>query len=313
MASLYQYTFMKKIFIVAAIVCMAISSVDAQEFYLKAGLGYGFAQTGQTMDGTGAVYSGSITNNNNGTETYSMKNASLGTGLKGVIGLGYMFNKYVGVELNAAIGIANKKYTFTDNNYITTDSVTGVLSYTNQATTTVFLMPSLIVQNGGDKWNIYARFGVVLPVYAQSTQHQIFANYPGAGAVETDDYEWRQKYNFSLGFTGAAGVSYKLNDNLSLFAEVNMISLSLYLKESDLKNIDVDGQSYPLSQLPASFPQKVTYSKKVTVDPNDQSQEPTFAVPYSNVGFTVGVKLALAHHNGSKHHDALRERSARFN
>ena len=304
---------MKKILIVLAIACVAVNSAKAQEFYLKVGLGYGFAQTGQTMDGTGAVYNGTITNNTIGTENYSMKNASLGSGLKGVLGLGYMFNKYVGFEVDAALGVVNKKYTFTDNNFITSDSVNGVLSYTNQAKTTVFLMPALVVQNGGDKWNVYARFGVVLPVYAQSTQHQIFANYPGAGAVETDDYEWRQKYSFSLGFTGAAGVSYKLNDNLSIFGEVNMVSLSLYLKESDLKNIDVDGQSYPLSQLPASFPQKVTYSKSVTVDPNDQSKEPTFAVPYSSAGLTVGVKLALAHHNGSKHHDALRQRSSRFN
>src|SRR4051794_8081484 len=75
----------------------------AQGFYFRAGLGYAFAQAGQTLDGTGQPYDGSL---NNATQSATIKGASLSAGFQGQVGLGYMISDHAGIQLDANIGIA---------------------------------------------------------------------------------------------------------------------------------------------------------------------------------------------------------------
>ena len=131
---------------------------------------------------------------------------------------------------------------------------------------------------------------MALPLSTKIVQDQILTNLPGNGAVEVDDFTLNIKNSFSLGFSAAAGVQYKLSEKLSLWGEISMLSMSVYIKEADLTAVTANGQSVALSQV--SGAQVVKYSKNAIVDSNG-AQQPTYSQPFSNVGIQVGIKFTL--------------------
>jgi hypothetical protein len=283
-----------------------LSAVDyAQEFYLRGGLGYAFPQAGQTVFNTPipyyefpSAYSGSRNFNTSGAQTYNIKSSSFSSGVQMVLGLGYMFTKNIGIQLDGGIGVSPAKSTFNDENVPVSFVGGGTVNYdittTQRAKTPFFLMPSLVLQTGGDKLNAYTRFGIALPLNTKITQEQTFTNAPGTGAIVVDDFTWQIKNSFSLGFTAAAGVKYKLNDAVSIWGELSLLSMSVYTKEQDLTQWTESGiGSVPLSQY--GSPQNIKFSKTATVDTNYASF-PTYAQPFSNVGITVGVSVIISKH-----------------
>jgi len=267
----------------------------AQGFYIRMGLGYAFPQAAQTLDGTATPYNGTL---NNTTQAYDMKGASFSAGLQGAVAAGYMFSGNVGIQLDANIGIAPKKYTFTADNVDFGGGVSGSVSQVQQASTPFMLIPALVVQSGGDKINFYSRLGLALPLNTKITEDQV-QTYGGgsAGALTVDDYNLTIKNSFSLGFAGAAGIQYNLSDRVSLWGEVTILSMSAYIKQVQLTAVSENGQSVPLSAV--SGAQTVNYSKHVTVDSSGANQA-TYSQPFSNVGINVGIRFNLSK-NGGRH------------
>jgi hypothetical protein len=99
-----------------------------------------------------------------------------------------------------------------------------------------------------------------------------------------------------MGFGAAAGVSYKLNDRVSLWGEVSLLSMSVLIKESQVESIAINGQNQPLSILRG--PLTTTYSKNITAD---SAHSPTYSQPFSNVGFNVGIRFNLSDEGHSNH------------
>ena len=281
-----------------ALVC---SSISAQEkgFYLRGGLGYNFPVAGQMYDNSGFPFNGSYTSSSAQGDVYDVKNASFSSGLHGQLGLGYMFNKYLGIQLDMSIGLANTKYTGSENNIVIQDTMHGNVSITQYASTPVLLMPSIVLQNGGSVFNVYARAGVAVPLNTKLTQEVAVSNLPGSGAIETDVYTYQLKNSFAIGFTGAMGLQYNTSERIGFWAEINMLSMSLNPRESDLKSITVNGAPYPLS---AISPSQLTiqYSKSITVSPGTNNQQPTYSIPFSNVGIHLGMTIKFQHEDHSK-------------
>ncbi len=273
---------MKKYLTIA--VCMLSSLyVNAQAFYIKGGLGYAFPQAGQSIDGNAYPYNGSVTKNANSTFTYNYKTgASFSAGFQGTVGAGYMFNDHVGVELDFIGGLAPKKYTSSAYNVPLDTAIQGNIINKQYAKSFFLVAPQLVVQSGGTVWNVYARGGIVLPLYTHIAQEVSFTNLPGNGAIETQVNTYDLTTNFSVGLTGAIGLEFNLNDNVSLWGELNMLSMSLNLKEQDLTGISVDGQSYSLTGQTTAFP----YSKKFTTGGNTNA---TYSMPFSNIGIHAGI------------------------
>ena len=287
---------------------MVTTAVFAQGFYFRAGLGYAFAQAGQTMydsptpyNGFPTGYNGTRTNTAN-SETYSIKNASFSAGFQGGFGFGYMFTDNIGVQLDGGIGLSNKTYTFNDNGFAS-GGVVYNMSTSQEARTPLLLMPSLILQtNGSGNINAYTRFGIALPLNTKITQDQVISNAPGTGALTVDDFTWQLKSSFSIGFTAAAGIKYKINDRVSIWGEVSLLSMSLNAKEQDLTNWTENGQSISLSQY--NNAQTIKYSKSATVD-STFSQLPAYSLPFSNIGISFGITTTLSH--STNHHSSSRD------
>jgi hypothetical protein len=140
-----------------------------------------------------------------------------------------------------------------------------------------FLMPSLVLQTG-DQVKIYSRLGLALPLSAGITQEQMLTNAPGTGALVTDDFTWQLKTSFSLGFTAAAGAKYQISDKISIWGELNFLSMSLYAKEQDLKSWSVSSQG-TTQNVPLSYytnAQVIKFSKTAVLD-STFSSIPTYS------------------------------------
>lgn len=296
---------MKKIITTAFILSAAFSGF-AQGFYFRLGAGYAFPQAGQTMYDSPVPYNGfpigynGTRNNTTTTETYNIKGASFSAGFQGSLGLGYMINNNVGIQLDGNIGLSAKKYTFNDENAIinyTTGPAASNISTIQQAQTPLIMIPALVLQSGGDKVNIYSRFGLALPLSSKITQDQVITSGAGTSSLTVDDFTWSIKSSFSLGFSAAAGLKYNISDKVSIWGEVSILSMTLNTKEQDLNNWTENGQTVPLSNYNGA--QQITFSKTATFD-STYSHMPTYSQPFSNIGINVGVCFNLGNYSNSQ-------------
>jgi len=285
--------FMRKIS--CLVFLLSVVYTASAQFYLKAGLGYAFPAAATTMDGTGQPYNGSQTLNTY-TTSYSVKPASYSAGLSGNIGIGYMLGEHVGIQLDGNIGLSTKKYAFTEYN-VEIQGVESNVTITQQAKSPFILVPALVLQTGGDVLNLYTRIGVALPLGSKINQDQSEVNAPGTGALSVYDFTLQIKNSFSPGFAAAAGVRYKINDKVSIWGEVSILSMALYIKEADLENFSYNGQSQSLSYV--TSPHVIKFSKNAVVDSNG-AQQPTYSQPFSNVGIQVGVSFNLTEKRPSR-------------
>jgi opacity protein-like surface antigen len=304
-------TFMKKT-VLALLAVFIMTKTASAQLYLNLVMGYAVCQAGETYDWRGTPYNGTRTGFTNGNYTYSIKNASFSAGLQGTVGIGYMLSENIGIQLDALIGISNKKYKFNDDSIALsngTSSIPGMETVTQQAKTPFILMPSFVVQTGGDPINLYCRLGLALPLNTKVNMDEYVTNYPGAGAVTPEDYTYQIKSSFSLGFTAAAGLQYKISDKVRIWGEMSILSLSVLTRESDLKSLNAfDGtqwQSVPIvpANVPYTGPQVIKYSKNATID-STGAQLPAYSQPFSNVAFNAGVTFLLSEKKArqSKHH-----------
>jgi hypothetical protein len=286
---------LKKISCISVILSFIAITGWSQGFFIRTGLGYAIPHAGQTIDGSGTPYNGSL-NNSTYLQNYNVKPASFSAGLQGMAGIGYMFSENAGMQLDASVGLLTTKYTFSIDN-ITINSIPSKVSVVQQSFKPIIFTPSLVLQTGGKKIDLYTRVGVALPLNTRIVQDIIVTNAPGTGATTERDFTMQLKSSFSLGFAAAAGIHYKLNRVMSIWGEFSFLSLSVYIKESELIGFSENGQQYSLSAI--SGPQTITYSKTAAVDTNETTL-PTYSQPFSNVGFNLGISFTFPPHSKSQ-------------
>jgi hypothetical protein len=262
---------------------------NAQGFYVRAGIGYAIPQAGQTMDGTAAPYSGSSNNTLVDTAlytSYNLKKISFSSGLHGAVAGGYMFNKHIGIDLAVDFGLSMSKYSYND--YNVPDNGTNYnVETVQQAQNPVVIIPSLVVQSGGEKVNLYMRGGLVLPIRTTVSYDQISTPLPITDSSVTEDDSWVRKGKFSIGISAAAGVQVSISDNLKFYCEASMMSLSIYTKEQDLNDVYLNGQGGYITQVPTNQ-RTVKYSMNFNSVTQDFYNQPAYSQPFSNLGISVG-------------------------
>lgn len=282
----------KKAVVFAGTLLAMAYNTNAQGLFYRFGLGYAIPQAGQTMDGTATPLNGSMTNTTSGTTNYTaydIKKASFSSGLHGTVAVGYLFNEHVGIDVSLSGLFGAQKYSFFDYNV----AINGVASNVEitQSASCILATPSLYMQTNG-KINLYSRVGIALPLKTRVYQDQIFTNLPGTGAIQAEDYYWEIKNKFGLGFNAAAGITFRVNRRLSLWTEASFLSLAVFTKEAELKEVYVNGQGGYL-QYVSQDQRKVTYGTNFTATTNDYFHQPTYSQPFGNMTFSVGVYYGL--------------------
>ncbi|HEY1030313.1 MAG TPA: hypothetical protein VGD89_00955 [Flavipsychrobacter sp.] len=265
----------------------AFSSVShAQKMYVKIGLGHNIPVSGSAYSLYDNPINGKTTYNSiTGAITdYELKKSGISSGMQAIAGAGIMFSKYVGIELNATIGFLQKKneslYAYPyDGAYVSERN-------TSYAKAPLMLNPSLVLRTPGEKANMYARAGFVLPVMAR-IKDEYTGTVSDGGMSYTYEGENIYKTYFSLGFSGAMGISVKASKKMNVWAEANLTSLSVFVKEREVTAYYVAGVDV-LPRLSANE-KKVSYSKKY----ENVNTRMSYTLPFSNAGVNAGVSFNL--------------------
>jgi hypothetical protein len=279
----------------AYLIILAVLNGDvmAGEFYWRSGLGYAFVLNGLTMNGA-QPYDGKMTKYTQRTTyayTYRVDSeilinrpASFSAGLQGVLGFGYTFNKNVGIQVDASLGIINQQYTYEEYDnmepYADDQRSTRVL----QADHTLIAIPVLVLQTAGERWNFYCRAGIALPcrtVIKESYETKI---------DDVTKWSGKMKSSFSIGYSGALGFKCGLNKNADMWVEANIMWMNLYIMEADYYNIETHPD--PNVGSVTTPPPVVNYSK-YGMNSFGGAERATYVQPFSNVGLHMGITWRL--------------------
>ncbi|MDL2223245.1 hypothetical protein LJB98_04005 [Bacteroidales bacterium OttesenSCG-928-M11] len=252
------------------------------------------------------------------------KNAaySLGEGTNISMNFGYMLSKNVGIELGAnyLMGTEANIEEKTSNNTIHKYSVKigsvthlggGSVRNINKkeygmTRNSFSLIPAIkLVAPVGNKTSLYSRFGVVVPImdnvdYEYDIYNKSSSTRPGNESESSSNENKKIEFKsyFNLGYTAALGINYKLGKATSFFAEVNLVSSSFEVKESEITEwtSSSNGKSKKdLLEGKNTKDIKTSYEKEYVVTNNTPSQDknkPTkdvsFSLPASSLGVTIG-------------------------
>jgi len=252
-----------------------IATTNAQDeggkdggLFVRANVGYGF----EGIDGVQGVDRTQTIESN----IYGSTAPGLGIGL----GVGYMFNKYIGIELGATYTFGKSKFSEVKYEELPLGLEGGgsefsILNafrsekYTHQSKQ-LRVIPAIIVRGGDGKIAPYAKVGLVVPVMGKTsttvdgsvTSTEIPTSIAGisipgfdsgVSLVGSVDAEAESFGSFSMGFDATLGVDYRISDKISLFGEVNMVALTIKSKETKVLKYDgvyaLDGSPLTLDDL----------------------------------------------------------------
>ncbi len=266
------------------------------KLYVRIGAGYGFTHAGQTSilnspDGPGLYFNGSSATVSGvaGTfESYNTKRGSFGTGGALVVAGGYMIMRHIGIELGVEATVLPRQYEFSA---VETGNNDATIKYTTKANLPVYLMPAVMMTTGGKGLNLYGRVGLAIPV-ADKMKIKLDLTDNGSGGQYALAYDFTQR--FSIGFQGAAGLSYPAGRNMRVWAEADGLFRNAYAKKLEVTSAVQNG----INVLPSfsRHDQVTEFDFDVTNGPgvgNATSPQKalTSASPYSYIGGKVGVSF----------------------
>jgi hypothetical protein len=259
-------------------------------FYVRFGIGYAFRVAGQTMNENSDPYSTTMNFDSDGNiSSFSkLKKASFSTGLQAIAAFGWMINKNIGVEVDGFLGVTPRKYTAHFNNVLVNNSFFADITVTNKAISPIFVAPCFVLQSAGKRLGIYSRMGVVIPANGKVMRKEIYDFYPPGFDNYINQIEIGTKITTSLtmGFTGAVGIKYKLDKKLCVWTELNLLSISLDIKQELNTENMVDGVSGGL------FPTvNYGYSGSNVNRNNQTGTQPTYSESFSNMALNAGIAV----------------------
>lgn len=241
---------MKKLIFTVSTILIG-STAMAQGLYGSVNVGYGLGLPAQVL---GTDYEITST----GSETRTNINGTLGAGLNFGITPGYMFSEHFGVELGINYFMGSKIVASRTKTPFGTAEATA---HSNQ----LRLLPALVVSSGGDKFKVYAKAGLVLPVIGTTftKAEDTGAGGPGTGSTR----ELETKGSFSIGFNGVLGVNYGLSEKLSLFAELSGMNLNIAAKEREVVTATNNGTD--VMGFMKTYDKKIVYVDELTSTSNN--------------------------------------------
>lgn len=275
------------------------STAQAQGLYFKAGGGYAVPiasdQIGEKYL-TVSTYDGANTTTYD--DTKEVVKGSYGAGVNFNVGGGYMFNEFLGVELNFQY-TQSKKYetgdvyryespTYTQNDKIIAENFSKAF----------YINPSFIITPGAGTKVPYGRFGIVAAaptIKGEETTTQTNSYYPPS----TGSRKWEYTGGISFGFQGAVGMNWMISDKIDLFTEVNFVSMTYYADQRELTE-DIDNGYDNLPDMPEYY-KKTIFKDKIDVEgePSDVSkprEELRDGAAFSSVSFQIGISFLLNGH-----------------
>ena len=216
---------MKRTSILFAGLLLCSFTIQAQNFYLRWGLGCAVS--------TSANISTDYTYNMNGSDVQKSvaKKGGYGSGLPLVMAAGYQLSKYAGFEL----GI-DYFYGFS---YKSVSTFPTYTTETKRHGQMLSLVPAVVVFFPlNNKITPYARLGLKLGILNRVTTSY---NRTAGTNVYPQDWEARDYGGVAVGVQAACGAELKLNTNLALFGEIQVDGISYAPKHGEYTAYTLNG------------------------------------------------------------------------
>ncbi len=266
-------------------------------------------------------------------KSYQAIRGSYGKGGNIGISVGYMFNKWIGVEMNM-VYLFGSSIQSTQVSNASALLGPGAITRTKTSANGLSLLPAINLVAAVDNWKVlpYARLGISVPVYG-SIKHviDIEAPKPNAAFFATaksikSHVEVKTDATISLGFIGAIGATYQVHKNIRIFAEVNAQVLDVRAKKTTVEaysitQTDVNGVEsdyLTLDNFPNTYSREVVFVDELTDKSNNANYNTTYnssgynydkdkpkdelrpTAPFHNIGLSVGLNFMISTAKKSK-------------
>ena len=300
----------KKMKIGVTLFCLSLSLISyegiAQKFYLKAGGGYKL-ESGKTsfMNADPNGFTDIMTSldfrvGSDNTATVEGLNGTFGAGLELALTGGYEINNFLAAELGVVY--LNGKET-TIGRYQDQNSTQETTAYLDG----VLLSPALVIDPGFSGVNPYVRAGMVLTA-AGKLFIDTSVDAPNGAGPGTDvrvDARTEIEPGFSVGFAGAIGALFPINEKFSLFGELEFRNFTIRPDKGEITEYSTlavsNGSSDPipglqLDDLPVfrkSFVFSDSYQIPLGTEPplDEPSNLPGQNANTGSLGFNFGVQV----------------------
>ena len=251
-------------------------------FYVSFQTGYSYKMSSANLASSFDMYNVS---SNSGNEKFEAIYISLGQGFQAGGAIGYMFNQYMGVE-TAISYLWSKTYEANQNTEMKTRQYT-------LSSKMLRILPSIVMQAGFEKVNPYAKFGCVLGL------GQVFHTYDSNILDAHTTGETEYSGGLAFGINASVGLTFKLNDKLSLFGEFNTINMSYSPSKGEFTKASENGEDIlPAMRVYNREVEFVDSYEKEPYDPNNPEldynqprKELKFKLPYGSMGVNAGLKI----------------------
>ncbi len=249
---------------------LSVGTASAQKLFVRAGLGYALPSGSQT-----------IGFNSKDPNTEFATNGSFGTGFNGELGIGYMFNKNIGLGLDISYLVGKKNVSKDDRgNDRSKQEISGnALAFT----------PNIVLSTAMEgKIVPYAKAGLVI---ASASVTDVRTGTAGNIYVQ----ESKTTGGIALGFKGAMGVNYAVNQKISIYGELAYTGMSYRPAKTVVTKATEDG----IDVLPfySARDKETTYSSEVDNTAASPSSVPrkevTPILPFGSIGLNFGVMINL--------------------
>ncbi|MFO7879751.1 MAG: outer membrane beta-barrel protein [Bacteroidota bacterium] len=206
----------------------------------------------------------------------------------------YSYGTGTNIGLSAGYGISENIALNLDLTYIFSNAY-EIEFYSENVTHRARMLnitPGIVMSAGYDKFNPYAKAGIVLGI--------------GKIIIETEaDNTYNEYYSkeeltggLALGINGALGIEYSISEMFQIFAEASITSLSWAPEKAEYVTYETNGVDY--------LPNMTTSEKEVNFvneyeeeygmdddDPDEPEKRLKNNYPFSNAGLRLGIKISL--------------------
>lgn len=259
------------------------STLNAQGLYLGTYGAYALPHSPQNLPGFN-----NFTSDNNSV-SFEQIDVSYAQGVNFGLIVGYYFNQYLAVEVDANYLIGAE---FTARDEEDSDFFRSTTDYRTSANM-LRIIPALVISPGFEGLDPYARIGLVLGFgqieYRQSDVLTDRQSNTTNRTTQSSEFSG----GLAWGINGSLGLRYALSDRLSLFGEVNLISMSYAPTRGELVEATDNGMDV-LPFLPTSE-KELELVDEIQEDFNNPrpDSEPTQALrqhfPFSSIGLNLGI------------------------
>ena len=289
---------MKKI-ILSALAFLFASGLFAQDIFVNVGGSY-IMQSNKTAN---EGFDNNVIFQDNGNFESETNNFSLGGGIDFGIDIGIRMNDHVAIGLaltyllGSEIEIANVR--------LPVDlGVPAIVEGNIVVNATQFRATPFAMLSSGfsDDLSCFVKFGVVVPLAGSTiAEANVTTTVPSLNMTSMSYTKTEAEGQFSIGYSGALGVAFIVNDMISVFGEVRHINLAIKIASDEVTEATEDGVSVlaamdtydKMSIYHESLNQTHNTDYVGNYDPDRPHDTLVIEGSFSGVGIGIGVIINL--------------------